>query len=431
MKIKLISIIAVLVAGVATLASTLIGYMNTENEYETYLAKARTNAEREIPYTAYQNYRNALNMRCDDESIYVEYVTQAQKLGEDYYLAALEGYLENFPQSANAYDLLCKYYYETGSHQTVITTALEAREKGVATEDVRNLYVECYHMLRIIQTNLEEAQTYLGDTALVKMGGQWGYLSDGGVFRIAPMFQGATAMMSGNAAVNDGQEWYMMNSSGFKVARSSVPVDSMSFLSGGWIRVSLNGKYGFMNSGMVVPENLPFDYAGNFKNGVAAVKKGDKWALISSAGGSVTEYVFEDVLLDEYEACINGGVIFAKSEGKYYMYDAAGQKISEQGFEDARPFTGTQPAAVCIGGKWGFADNTGNIVIEPKYEDARSFSIGLAGVKENGTWGYINTNGQYRIESQYEDCKPFATNGIAAVKEEGYWQYVKLLAYYN
>lgn len=431
MKLKMISIVAVLVAGVVTLVSTLSGLANTEEQYETYLAKARTNAEREIPYTACQNYRKALNMRNEDESIYMEYVTQAQLLGDDFYTDALSGYVENFPQSPTGYDLLCKYYYDNESYQTVIDTALQAREAGAATEDVRKMYIECCHMLRTIQSELEEAQTFLGNTALVKMGGLYGYLSDTGVFDIAPMFQGASAMMSGASAVNDGQEWYMMNNLGFKVARSSVPVDEMSFLSGGWIRVKRNGKYGYMSSGMVVPETLPYDDAGNFKNGVAAVKKGDKWALVSSSGEMITEYVFEDVLLDEYDACINGGVIFAKTGGKYYMYDAEGQRISDNGFDNAYPFMGTQAAAVCIGGKWGFADTTGAVVIEPKYEEAKSFSIGLGAVKENGTWGYINTSGEYRIESQYEDCKPFASNGIAAVKTEGYWEYVKLLAYYE
>lgn len=445
MKVKLIAIIAVLVAGVATLVSTLSGYMNTEEQYMAYLSKARHNAEREIPYTSYQNYRRAMAIKNEDESIYLEFVAQAELLGEDFYMNALTGYVQQFPMSATAYDMLCQYYYDMGSYSTVITTALEAREKGVATTNVRDLYIECCHMLRTIQSEMEEAQTFLGNTALAKKGGLYGYVSDAGLFEIAPMFEGGSSMMNGNAAVNDGEEWYMMNSQGFKVARTSIPVDEMSFLSGGWIRFKLNGKYGYMDANLNVPETVPYDYAGNFKNGVAAVKKGDKWALVSntvkeindkwtqdtSYSMMITGYDFDDVLLDEYDACINGGVIFAKLGGKYYMFDAEGRQISSQGFDEAYPFMGTQPAAVRIGDKWGFVNTSGEIVIEPKYEGAKSFSIGLGAVKENGTWGYINSNGEYRIESQYEDCKPFAANGIAAVYVEGFWQYVKLLAYYN
>lgn len=64
----------------------------------------------------------------------------------------------------------------------------------------------------------------------------------------------------------------------------------------------------------------------------------------------ITDYVYEDILLDEYETCIDNGVIFAKTGGKYYMTDKTGSQISSQGFDNAYPFAGTEPAAVCIGG---------------------------------------------------------------------------------
>ena len=430
MKLKLIAIVAVLAAGIAAVVAVLSGVANTQAEYEGYLAKARTNAEREIPYVACQNYRKALAMRCEDESIYKEYLHQADLLGGDFYFEALEGYVQSFPMSQEAYDLIVKFYYNAKNYEQVFTYALEAKDKGIATEDVKNMYLECFHMTRVLQDSLDEAQSFLGNIALVKMGGLYGYISENGLFTISPRYQGATAMMSGNAAVDDGTEWYMINNKGYKVARSSEPVDSMSFLSGGWIRVSQNGKYGYINTGMKVPDNLPFDYASIFKNGVAAVRKGDKWALTSNSGEMITDYIFDDVILDEYEACINGGVIIAKQNGSYYFYNAQGERISSTGFDDAVAFCGSQPAAVCLNGKWGFADTTGKIVIEPKYENAGSFNIGLAPVQENGTWGYINTSGVYRIESQYKEGKSFTSNGIAAVKEGDYWMYIKLLAYY-
>src|SRR5206468_8469070 len=40
--------------------------------------------------------------------------------------------------------------------------------------------------------------------------------------------------------------------------------------------------------------------------------------------------------------------------------------------------------------KYGFIDKTGKEVIPRKYDDARSFSEGLAAVKLNGEWGFID-----------------------------------------
>lgn len=43
---------------------------------------------------------------------------------------------------------------------------------------------------------------------------------------------------------------------------------------------------------------------------------------------------------------------------------------------------------------YGFYDTNGDVVIQPKYEDAGYFSEGLAPVKLNGRWGYVNHAGK-------------------------------------
>jgi len=60
-----------------------------------------------------------------------------------------------------------------------------------------------------------------------------------------------------------------------------------------------------------------------------------------------------------------------------------------------------------IGGKWGFIDRTGVEVIEPQFEGARSFSEGLAAVCLDRKWGFIARDGKLRIEPQFESANPF------------------------
>lgn len=55
-----------------------------------------------------------------------------------------------------------------------------------------------------------------------------------------------------------------------------------------------------------------------------------------------------------------------------------------------------------------------------KYEDAKSFSEGLASVKLNGKWGFVDTKGKEVITLQYEEAKYFE-EGYAAVKQNGKW----------
>src|ERR1019366_5209202 len=71
------------------------------------------------------------------------------------------------------------------------------------------------------------------------------------------------------------------------------------------------------------------------------------------------------------------------------------------------------------GGKWGFIDNTGKMVIPEQFEDAWGFTPdGLAIVKKTGKWGYIDKTGKMVISATYYACASF-NNGFAVVQKEG------------
>lgn len=429
MKLKGITFIALILVGVLVFVSVVSGQAKITNEYNSYLAKARNNVEREIPYIAYTNFKSAMAINGEDEEVFKEYLSQAALLSEDIYSAAIEEYVEKFPNSANAYELYCGMLYERGSYKSVIDNALIAREKGIATEAVKNWYIECSYMLKGVAYGFDEAQSFAGGYARVKVDDHYGYLTSSGNYLVAAVYPSATMMME-CAAVDDGEEWHLINQKGYKVARTSVPVDAMGAFIGGKIAVAKDGKYGYTNASLVIPEELPYDYASNYTYGVAAVKKGEKWALINTEDQLITEFIFDEIVLDEFDTCLNGGVVFVKQNDKYHMVNAEGQKISDKSFDAVYPFASSEPAAVCISGKWGFVDTAGNMVIEPTYENAKSFNLGLGAVCIEGQWGYISTAGVIRIEPEFEDCLPFAANGIAAVKLNDRWQYKQLLPYY-
>lgn len=79
------------------------------------------------------------------------------------------------------------------------------------------------------------------------------------------------------------------------------------------------------------------------------------------------------------------------------------------------------------GGKYGFRDKNGKVVIPAKYYDVGDFSEGLAAVEVAGEkftigqrWGYIDKTGSMVIPPQYCNAKKFS-EGLAAVqKEKGY-----------
>ena len=429
MKFRLLALVLLIAVGVLVAMSAIQADANVEKQYQTHLSTARYYVEKQIPYNACGSYKKAFAIHCEDEAIFQEYLNQAQLLGRDLYEKAISEYIENFPTSAKANELHCQVLYERGSYKKLIEAALKARDLGVATEQVKNWYLECSYMTSYLSGSYQEAQSFLGGTARVKLKDAYGYVSTGGKLILPAKYLDASLMYNGSAAVNDGEEWHMINAAGYKVARTSEPVDFLSARITGQITVAKDGKYGFTDASLKIPEELPYDYASLFKGGVAAVKKGDSWALINTEMKNVTEFIFEDVLLNEYGACCNGGVIFVKKDGKYYMVNPQGARITDQAFDAAQPFVGSQPAAVCIDGLWGFVDTTGNMVIKPEFEAARSFSLNLAGVCKEGKWGFIGTSGELRIDYEYDDCKYFTSAGIAAVKVNDNWRYIQLITY--
>lgn len=429
MKAKLLAIIIVILAGAGTFMFLLSSKLKKQEEYEGYIAVAREQASLDVPYIAISNYKKAFKIKTPDEELYREYVEQCKILEDDAYYEAVKKYVDMFPKSSYGYEKLCEYYYDNQNYSQFFPLATKANELGVATEKVGEMYIECRYLYKTIKANLEEAHNFPSEYAKIKYKGSFGFVNGDGGMEIPADYDDASEVMNGYASVCKDGVWFMINSDDYKIAAVRGTVDFLSFLSNGLLLASKDGKWGYLNSNLVVPESFPFDEATNFKNQVAAVRKGDKWAIIKADGSSVTDYIFDDIVRDEFNACIDGGIIIAKKGEKYDFYDAEGTQLTNIGFDEVFPFMGDGATAFRKGDKWGFVDKQGNVVIEPQYEEAKCFNIGLAPVKIDGKWGYINTSNVLRIENIFEDAGFFNGNGVAAINDGESWCYIKLYLY--
>src|SRR5688572_18741627 len=76
------------------------------------------------------------------------------------------------------------------------------------------------------------------------------------------------------------------------------------------------------------------------------------------------------------------------------------------------------------GGKWGYIDRTGKIVIKPQFVWAEEFSEGLAAIEnEDGKHGYIDESGAVVIEAKFDNWTDFS-EGLAAVSIDFEWGYI-------
>ncbi len=146
-----------------------------------------------------------------------------------------------------------------------------------------------------------------------------------------------------------------------------------------------------------------YEYAGTFSNGTAAVCRDGQWYIIDTDGEEV-DGPYEDIALYQDGTYSKNGVKMLKENGEYNLYVndeliasySKVDKLSEDGI-----------FAFAENGKWGYADLQGNVIVEPQYARARSFSNGLAAVFNGQLWGFINKNGEVAIDFSFEDVGYF------------------------
>lgn len=87
--------------------------------------------------------------------------------------------------------------------------------------------------------------------------------------------------------------------------------------------------------------------------------------------------------------------IFNQENVKYFSKEGKELKNTEV-------FTNNVLFAKKVGDKWGFADKSGKMVVEAKYDFVTEFNeYGFAGVKSEDKWGSVNTKGEVIIEPTY------------------------------
>ena len=171
-------------------------------------------------------------------------------------------------------------------------------------------------------------------------------------------------------------------------------------------------------------EKLSDNYqrAVNFNGDFAMVQQNDRWTLVNSKFEQIGDKEYANIIIDDNGYAIRKGLLFANYEGKgYQLTNTDGETVSEEYYEDARLMIDGTYAAVQKDGKWGFIDAEGKVVIEPQYDDARSFSNGYAAVQKDGKWGFINSDNEMVIEPEFEDARGFNSLMRSFVKKEEKW----------
>ncbi len=195
------------------------------------------------------------------------------------------------------------------------------------------------------------------------------------------------------------------------------------------IVAKLNGKEGYINTKneWVIPPTYLYAFA--FQQGVARVKKGRNYMYINLKGEPVIQD-FDNYVIQNYviEPSDNTYIVGVRKECKYMVYDLNGNLLDTyDGF--INNWSGNAIFAVKKGGKWGYIDGYGKVIIPLEYEEVGDFSEGLAAVRKDGKWGYINLKNEVVIPIEFTNrgvssfkngvAKYYTDSGIGLINMKG------------
>ena len=151
----------------------------------------------------------------------------------------------------------------------------------------------------------------------------------------------------------------------------------------------------------------------DFHEGLASVKKGDKYGFIDKTGKEIIPIIYE------YANAFHEGLASVKKGDKYGFIDKTGKEIIPIIYEYANAF---QEGLAMVwkdydGGvksKYGFIDKTGKEVVPMIYDFANDFHEGLAWVKKGDKYGFIDKTGKEAIPFIYDLANDFH-EGLAKV----------------
>ncbi|RGZ97107.1 WG repeat-containing protein [Ruminococcus bromii] len=419
-----------LVVLMALACYSLVSNAVKENsDYNHYLSEARKYAELDITKYAIENYNKALSINPTPD-VYVEVAEyyERQENSDTKLLNWCEDFFEKYPTNSKSYDCILKAYMKQKDYDSCFDVLSTAEKRNVSSEYIKSVKNELSYTFKLDFNTYDDVGIYGNGFCAVKSKDAWGYVDSYGNQKTPITYVSAAPFTKAEMApvVDQKGECYFIDNTGSRVLASKEKCKSFGISSDDIIKVELeNGKYSYCDSEL---NKLfgEYDDATAFNNGIAAVKENGQWKIINNEGNAKSSTEYADVVADEKNIVFRNDRLFVGDGTGYIMIDSSGKQIGNEKYENAHCFADSTYAAVENDGKWFFIDKNAKRLSDKTYEDARSYSNGLAAVKISGKWGFVDTDENVVIEQQFFGAKDFSEKGSCFVQTGDKWQLLKL-----
>ncbi|MCR4614914.1 MAG: WG repeat-containing protein [Clostridiales bacterium] len=471
---KLLAIIGLIflnvVAGYLVISVAISG----ASKFEKTVKKAQDYCDQKLYQKSIEEYDKALAIK-DSPEICVKQIEVYDK-GIEYgeftnsydMQISVDNMVEKYYKNAKVYEAACNLCMKYENYEACVRYVKQAKSQKVKTDALNKIYEEIRYVYQNEYTMYENVSTEINGDYLVETNGMVSVIDAKGESVVPGKYLWAThfspEMKVGKTSVkyaivskydNESKQInYIVDNTGKKEIYIDGQINGAYAISevkegnvSKYIFPCHIGNQHFYYSFDPVTEQVkqisgPYLFAGAYRNGLAAVKIAENnWQIIDGSGKPVDKD-FTDVVLNEAAECSPKGLIIAAKNGKYQIYklnkSGKPEVVKDFSCDGAKAFVDGTYAAYKSGDKWGFVDSAGKVLIDPKYQDARSFSQGMAAVSVNGLWKFINTSDNVVIDSTkvdestdsgatgFTNVKDFSASGKCFVEDGGYWTSLQL-----
>lgn len=387
------------------------------DQYEAHLAAGRSAAEIGATREVQEQMRAALALRPSFD-LADELVTYLRdNAPQDMYVDELEKLVAAYPARAEGYELLAAAHAEDEKWSDAYAVLEAAAARDVASPTLTSEREAIAYRYTIAPQPYPEASPFTRfDVGIVNDGKDWAYVDAGGT-TLDGRYEAVSPYWAGQrAVVSEGLPQFVDDKARTTYVATRAGYASYGLYVDGLFDATLpDGTATFLTDAFRPAfGETPYEAVTSFAGGLAGALRGGTWSVLNRAGETVGSG-YAALALDESRILVGQDRYFAKVGASFHLFDTKGERVGDGVYENARPFDTSGAAAVQVGGLWGFVDTSGAVVIEPGYEDARSFANGLAAVRTGGLWGYVSPAGDLVIPATFRDATRFSSKGTALV----------------
>lgn len=395
--------------------------INKTKDYNAAVIEADACRDKKLYQKAINSYDEALKIKENEDTRIKWFETyglalEDEEITRDQYIDAMESAVKIYPDKTEFWEALISESLNKMDYRSAKEYYEDAIETGADDKVINKYKNDIFYAVsenkRIYSTALMSSHGYF----TVFDGTKWGVLDSAGKWLYECNYDYVGPVLDNDMYfITSSRDSRVYNNS--KVAQAILSDKDLTTkaITEGIIPICKNGVwyfYNYLNEKTILDK---YDDVSCFINGKVAVKNGTTWTIIDKFGKSVSDKKFDDIRLLGSGEYASNGIMVASVSGKYGLYDESGTSKCDFTATDMDISMGGNIAYKDTKGKWGFVNSYGKTVIEPKFDEAMSFSNGLAAVKSGDKWGFINESGELVIDYKYSDGGYFSNNGVCFV----------------